>query len=114
MEASSRPGRAEAGCGADVPTPARHGSRRAPPWAVTRAVCIDPGVDLPYDEVQWRDALAFVARGVIELVGMAGGRCLIEEDGMFWLTDAPLRLLHNPGAGTTVLVAVARRFEAQT
>src|SRR3954454_3694447 len=74
-----------------------------------RIVRIDVGCSRPYDESEWDDALVIVTAGVVELEGRSGRRWRFPEGAMLWLTDLPVRALHNPGDEIAVLTAVSRQ-----
>lgn len=73
-----------------------------------RVVAVAPGVDRPYDEDEWRDALVLVRSGEIELRGVSGASRSFGRGDLIWLEGVPLRVLHNPGSEPAVLVAVSR------
>jgi hypothetical protein len=62
-----------------------------------------------YDPAEWNDALVIVTAGVIELEGLSGRRWRFPCGAILWLTDLPVRALHNPGDKTAVLTTVSRR-----
>src|SRR3954452_7399953 len=74
-----------------------------------RQVAVPPGGERPYDSSEWDDALVIVTAGVIELEGLSGRRWRFPCGAMLWLTDLPVRALHNPGEEDAVLTAVSRR-----
>jgi hypothetical protein len=73
-----------------------------------RVVAVAPGVDHPYDEAEWRDALVLVRSGEIELRGVSGAARAFGCGDLLYLEGVPLRVLHNPGREPAVLVAVSR------
>jgi hypothetical protein len=73
-----------------------------------RVVAVAPGVDHPYDEAEWHDALVLVRSGEIELHSVSGAACSFGCGDLLYLQGVPLRLLHNPGSEPAVLVAVSR------
>jgi hypothetical protein len=73
-----------------------------------RQVAVPPGGERPYDSSEWDDALVIVTSGVIELEGLSGRRWRFPRGAMLWLTDLPVRALHNPGEETAELTAVSR------
>jgi hypothetical protein len=72
-------------------------------------VTIGPGDERAYDESEWRDAIVLLTSGEIELEWVTGGRWRFAPGAVLWLVGFPLRALHNPGHGPTVLLAVSRR-----
>jgi hypothetical protein len=80
-----------------------------PPGFAVRAVAVDPGGDRIYNEREWRDAIVVVASGEIELESVHGVRRSFSRGDFFWLSELPLRALHNRGSESAVLVAVSRR-----
>jgi hypothetical protein len=74
-----------------------------------RTVALPAGSVLPYDQGEWEDALVVVKAGVIELEGLSGRRWRFPCGAMIWLTDLPIRALHNPGEETALLCAISRR-----
>jgi hypothetical protein len=78
--------------------------------AFTRRTVALPGRSArPYDESEWEDALVIVTQGVLELEGLSGRRWRFPAGAMLWLTDLPVRALHNPGEETAFLCAISRR-----
>lgn len=75
---------------------------------IVRVVAVEPGVDRPYDEAEWRDALVLVRSGTIDLCGVSGASCSFGRGDLLYLEGVPLRALHNPGSEPAVLVAVSR------
>ena len=76
-----------------------------------RTVSLPAGSSRPYDETEWDDALVVVAQGVVELEGLSGRRWRFPCGAMLWLTDLPVRALHNPGTETALLCAISRRTD---
>ena len=74
-----------------------------------RTVELPAGSERAYVEAEWEDALVMVVQGVIELEGLSGRRWRFPAGAMLWLTDLPVRALHNPGEETARLCAVSRR-----
>ena len=74
-----------------------------------REVAVEPGRGLPYDELHWLDALVLVEHGEIELECITGGRQRFPAGSVLWLTELPLRAIHNRGSEPALLVAVSRR-----
>jgi hypothetical protein len=50
-----------------------------------------------------------VTAGVLELEGLSGRSWRFPRGAILWLTDLPVRALHNPGEQTSVVTAVSRR-----
>lgn len=73
-----------------------------------RLVAVDPGLERPYDEADWRDSLVVVERGHIELEFVEGSRRRFRRGDVLWLSGLPLRALHNSGRESALLVAVSR------
>ena len=74
-----------------------------------RTVALPAGSERLYDAAEWEDALVVVKAGVIELEGLNGRRWRFPCGAMLWLTDLPVRALHNPGEETALLCAISRR-----
>ena len=74
-----------------------------------RTVELPAGSMRPYDQSEWDDALVVVKAGVVELEGLSGRRWRFPCGAILWLTDLPVRALHNPGDETTLLCAISRR-----
>src|SRR3954471_20611755 len=75
-----------------------------------RLVRMPAGCERPYDESEWEDELVIVVCGMIELEGLSGRRWCFRRGAVIWLTDLPLRSLHNPTDEVTVLMTVADRL----
>ena len=73
-----------------------------------RTVTLPAGESRPYDSAEWDDALVLVTMGAIELVGLSGRRWRFPSGAMLWLTDLPIRSIHNPGDEPARLCAVSR------
>ena len=78
-----------------------------------RQVAVPPGGERPYDSSEWDDALVIVTSGVIELEGLSGRRWRFPRGAMLWLTDLPVRALHNPGEEPAQLTAVSRPINSR-
>ena len=78
-----------------------------------RQVAVPPGGERPYDSSEWDDALVIVTSGVIELEGLSGRRWRFPRGAMLWLTDLPVRALHNPGEEPAQLTAVSRPMNSR-
>ena len=76
-----------------------------------RTVRVEPGVSLPYEEADWRDALVTVESGELELVMACGRSCFFQEGDFLWFQGLPLAQLRNRGDEPTVLVATSRNPE---
>ena len=81
---------------------------RVPEWCRRQVVTLRPGTQRPYHDVEWRDAIVFVAQGAIELEDLAGGRRRFALGDTLWLADLPLRAIHNPDAAPAVLITFSR------
>src|SRR3954471_17505962 len=79
-----------------------------------QTVRIDAGCSRPFDTSEWDDALVIVTSGVIELEGLSGRRWRFPRGAMLWLTDLPVRALHNPGEEPAELTAVSRPINSQS
>jgi hypothetical protein len=79
-----------------------------------RVVVLCPGGRLVFDECEWRDCLAEVERGDIELQFRDGSKRECETGDVLWLVGLPIVALHNSGSDLTVLVAISRRRADQT
>jgi len=84
-------------------------SARLPPAFAVRVCRLEPGTSRPYDPDEWRDALVVVEEGDLDLECHAGGRRRFLQGAVLSFAGLPLRRMHNPGTGPTVLVAVSRR-----
>jgi len=78
-----------------------------------RTVALPAGSVHPYEQAEWEDALVVVKAGVIEIEGLSGRRWRFPCGAMIWLTDLPVRALHNPGEETALLCAISRRPMSQ-
>jgi hypothetical protein len=85
--------------------------KRLPPAFELRMVAVASGCERVYDDAEWRDAIAVVERGEIELESASGIRLQFRRGDVLWLIGLPLRALHNRGREPAVLVAVSRRGE---
>jgi hypothetical protein len=74
-----------------------------------RTVELPAGGRRAYDETEWNDALVIVTQGVVELEGLSGRRWRFPCGAMLWLTDLPVRALHNPGDEMALLCAISRQ-----
>jgi hypothetical protein len=74
-----------------------------------RTVTLPAGSMRLYDQAEWDDALVVVQKGVVELEGLSGRRWRFPCGAMIWLTDLPVRALHNPGDEPALLCAISRR-----
>jgi hypothetical protein len=78
-----------------------------------RVVRLEAGSSRPYDEADWEDALVIVTAGEIELEGLSGRRWRFPRGAMLWLTDLPVRAIHNPGVEAAELTAVSRPINSR-
>jgi quercetin dioxygenase-like cupin family protein len=74
-----------------------------------RTVVLGPGESRPSGDAEWRDAVVVVERGDVELECSAGGRRRFSGGAVLWLAGIDLRVLHNVGDDTVVLLVVSRR-----
>jgi hypothetical protein len=74
-----------------------------------RLVRLLAGEERPYVESEWDDALVVIGCGVVELEETDGTRWRFEKGAILFLTQLPLRALHNPGEEAAILMAVSRR-----
>jgi hypothetical protein len=72
------------------------------------------GESRPYHRSEWDDALVIVTEGEIELEGLSGRRWRFPRGAILWLTDLPLRALHNPGREAAELTAVSRPISSRS
>jgi hypothetical protein len=79
-----------------------------------RVVQIPAGSSRPYEQAEWGDELVIVTRGVIELEGLSGRRWRFPRGAILWLTDLPLRSIHNPGREAAEVTAVSRPINSRT
>jgi hypothetical protein len=91
------------------PAPVTFLGRQLGPSFRARVVSIAPGAALPFVESEWHGALVVVEIGEMETEGREGDRRRFTTGDVLWLSGLGLRALHNPGAGSAVLVAVWRR-----
>jgi quercetin dioxygenase-like cupin family protein len=73
-----------------------------------RVVELSPGEDLSVDSGSWRDAIAFVEEGEVELECVAGERRRFAR-GAVLCFPPPVRLLRNRGGEPARLIAISRR-----
>jgi hypothetical protein len=78
-----------------------------------RLVRLPAGCERPYDDSEWADELVVVVCGAIELEGLSGRRWTFSKGAILWLTDLPLRSLHNSGDETAILMAVSRPINSR-
>jgi hypothetical protein len=78
-----------------------------------RLVRLPAGSAHAYDSAEWQDELVIVVCGTVELEGSSGRRWRFDRGAIFWLQDQPLNAIHNPTAGTTILMAVARPISSR-
>lgn len=83
--------------------------RRLGPAFVKRVIVVAPGGSRVYDAADWRDAVVVVERGEVELESTAGSRRRFGCGDVLWLAGLPLRVIHNRGEETAMLIAVSRR-----
>jgi hypothetical protein len=83
--------------------------RALPPAFDRREIVIEPGGVLPYDALEWRDALVVVECGEIELESKSGARIRLVRGAIIWLDGLDLEELRNCGIGAAVLSSVRRR-----
>lgn len=74
-----------------------------------RLIRVPPGAARAYDGAEWDDSLVVVACGSVELEDVSGGRWRFDRGAIIWLTDLPLRALHNPAPSAAILMAISRR-----
>jgi hypothetical protein len=80
---------------------------------VRRKVRFEPGCSRPYETAEWEDALVIVTLGEIELEGLSGRRWRFPCGAILWLTDLPLRAIHNPGDEDAELATVSRPINSR-
>jgi quercetin dioxygenase-like cupin family protein len=81
---------------------------RGPRGFTQRVVALAPGQSCGYVDADWAGAIVLLARGQVELEAESGARRLFHRGDLLWLTNLPLRALHNPGPDGAVLVAISR------
>ena len=81
---------------------------------VRRKVRFEAGCSRPFDNAEWQDALVIVTLGEIELEGLSGRRWRFPRGAILWLTDLPLRAIHNPTDEEAELATVARPINSRT
>ncbi|GGM62570.1 hypothetical protein GCM10010106_05700 [Thermopolyspora flexuosa] len=74
-----------------------------------RIVTIGPHGHRRYDESEWRDAIVVVGRGHVDVLCSDESVLRFGEGDVLCLAGLPVRVLCNPGADDTVLVAIRRR-----
>jgi hypothetical protein len=79
-----------------------------------RMIRLEPGCVRPYDEAEWEDELVIVVCGTIELEGLSGRRWRFDRGSIVWLTELPLRALHNASSEVAILMAVSRPMNSRT
>ncbi|HJR91578.1 MAG TPA: META domain-containing protein, partial [Acidimicrobiia bacterium] len=62
-----------------------------------------------YRPADWVDTLVVVGRGEVEIECVGGTRQRFGAGEILFLDGLPLRALHGPGPGSTLLIAVSRR-----
>ena len=83
--------------------------RSLPPAFERRELVVESGCVLPYDEVEWRDALVVVEWGEIELESQSGACLRLGRESIVCLDGLNLKALRNSGKSTAVLTSVRRR-----
>jgi hypothetical protein len=83
--------------------------RALPPAFERRAIVVEPGCTLAYDEIEWQDALIVVESGEVEVESLSGASLRVERGTILWLADLPVKALRNSGKGSAVLTSVRRR-----
>ena len=78
-----------------------------------RLVRLEPRCERPYEASEWDDELVVVVCGTIDLEGLSGCRWTFEKGSLIWLQELPLRAIHNPTDGTTILMAVSRPINSR-
>lgn len=78
-----------------------------------RLIRLPPGCVCPYDEAEWEDELVIVVCGVLELEGLTGRRWRFGKGSIIWLTELPLRALHNACSEVAILMAVSRPMSSR-
>ena len=73
-----------------------------------RVVELSPDEDLSVDSGLWRDAIAFVEEGEVELECVAGERRRFASGAVICFPP-PVRLLRNRGRRPARLIAISRR-----
>ena len=73
-----------------------------------QAIELAPDQELSSGLVEWRDAIAFLTDGEIELVCVQGERRRFTRGAMLCLTPT-LRLIRNSGAEPARLIVISRR-----
>lgn len=76
---------------------------------VLQVITVAAGVEMIYQEADWRDALVVVENGRIELETLTGSRRGFAAGDVLCLIGLSVRALHNGGPEHAVLVAVSRR-----
>jgi hypothetical protein len=79
-----------------------------------RLIRLPLGGERPYDQSEWEDELVIVVCGTLELEGLSGRRWRFSRGAILWLTDLPLRALHNAGDEAAILMAVSRPISSRT
>ncbi|HEX8645743.1 MAG TPA: hypothetical protein VF715_02505 [Thermoleophilaceae bacterium] len=83
--------------------------RPPPAWARLRLLLIAAGGKRGYVASEWTGALVVVERGRIELECLEACRWPFAEGSVLCLAQMPLRAVHNPGPGVTVLSVLSKR-----
>ena len=78
-----------------------------------RMVRMQPGSQRVYDPSEWEDELVIVVCGTLDLEALSGRRWSFGRGAIIWLTELPLRALHNPSDEVTVLMAVSRPMSSR-
>lgn len=82
---------------------------RVPGHFDARVVEIAPFAEFDHASVNWRDAIAFLRSGVIDVVCTSGGYARFHCGDMLCLAPLSLRVVRNASAETARLVLIARR-----
>jgi hypothetical protein len=83
--------------------------RPLPPAFALLVITLAPGRDRPFDPAEWRDAVAVVERGLVELEDARGDRVRLGRGAVLSLAGLRVRALRNPGGEPAVLAVVRRR-----
>ena len=84
--------------------------RRVAAGLDVREHILAPGVERPFDDGEWEDALVVVEQGQLEVECRGGTLHRFECGDVLWLVGLPLSAMRNPGEGRTVLSSVSRRL----
>jgi len=82
--------------------------RPLPPRFALLVITLAPGRDRAFDAAEWRDAIAIVERGAIELRDGRDACLRLSRGAVLSLSGVDVRALRNPGTELAVVTVVRR------